>query len=112
MKCCILLSYMVELNKSDFSSEYKMSGNSFSYGSMMELDGANYDWSRSFLTSGNDYDKAHLLEDDLTDKIGKHEILIKNMWIMNIVDSSIDHAIAYYTTAEGVGILAANPLPW
>ncbi|KAF3779027.1 hypothetical protein EJ110_NYTH42346 [Nymphaea thermarum] len=84
-----------------------MAGNSFSYGTMIKLNGSNYEiWSRVFIMSVAGHMKKYILEED--EPIEKKRIYaawdednyIVMSWIMNSVESHIAPTIAYYTKAK------------
>ncbi|XP_049932639.1 uncharacterized protein LOC126409898 [Nymphaea colorata] len=98
---------MAENSKSEGSTDYKMAGNSFSYGTTMKLNGSNYEiWSRVFIMSVAGHRKKYILEED--EPIEKKGIYaawdednyIVMSWIMNSVESHIAPTIAYYTKAK------------
>ncbi|KAF3776054.1 hypothetical protein EJ110_NYTH48327 [Nymphaea thermarum] len=93
--------------KSDGSTEYKMAGNSFSYGTTIKLNGSNYEiWSRVFIMSVAGRRKKYILEEDEpTEKkriyaAWDEDNYIVMSWIMNSVESHIAPTIAYYTKAK------------
>ncbi|KAF3785131.1 hypothetical protein EJ110_NYTH28778 [Nymphaea thermarum] len=98
---------MAENSKSEGPADYKMAGNSFSYGTTMKLNGSNYEiWSRVFIMSVAGHRKKYILEED--EPIEKKGIYaawdednyIVMSWIMNSVESHIAPTIAYYTKAK------------
>ncbi|KAF3782736.1 hypothetical protein EJ110_NYTH24484 [Nymphaea thermarum] len=100
---------MAESNKSEGGNDHKGAGNPFSYGSIIKLDGHNYElWSRSFMLSIKGHRKQHIIEEDEPiDKSGKYMTWEEddNMvmtWIMNSVQPQIVSTITYYTTAKEI----------
>ncbi|KAF3780475.1 hypothetical protein EJ110_NYTH39156 [Nymphaea thermarum] len=82
------------VSKSEGSTDYKMAGNSFSYGTTMKLNGSNYEiWSRVFIMSVAGHRKKYILAWD-------EDNYIVMSWIMNSVESHIAPTIAYYTKAK------------
>ncbi|KAF3780245.1 hypothetical protein EJ110_NYTH39674 [Nymphaea thermarum] len=81
-----------ENNKSEGSTGYKMSGNSFSYGTTIKLNGSKYEiWFRVFIMSVAGHRKKYVLEDEEPiEKRGKYaawdeDNYIVMYWIMNSV---------------------------
>ncbi|KAF3776077.1 hypothetical protein EJ110_NYTH49167 [Nymphaea thermarum] len=88
-------------------NDHKGSGNPFSYGSTVKLDGHNYElWSRSFMLSVKGHRKKHIIEEDEPiNKTGKYITLEEDdsmvmSWMMNSVQPQIASTITYYTTAK------------
>ncbi|KAF3781891.1 hypothetical protein EJ110_NYTH35326 [Nymphaea thermarum] len=98
---------MAENSKSEGFVDYKMAGNSFSYGTTMKLNGSNYEiWCRVFIMSVAGHRKKYILEEDEPiEKKGIYAVwdednYIVMSWIMNSVESHIAPTIAYYTKAK------------
>ncbi|KAF3771961.1 hypothetical protein EJ110_NYTH56987 [Nymphaea thermarum] len=98
---------MADSSRSEGPNEYKMAGNSFSYGTTIKLDGSNYEiWSRVFMMSVAGHRKKYILEED--EPLEKKGIYatwdednnIVMSWILNSVESRIAPTIAYYIKAR------------
>ncbi|KAF3777993.1 hypothetical protein EJ110_NYTH44602 [Nymphaea thermarum] len=98
---------MADSSRLEGSNEYKMAGNSFSYGTPIKLDGSNYEiWSRVFMMSVAGHRKKYILEkDEPLEKTRKYDAWnednnIVMSWIRNSVGSRIAPTIAYYIKAR------------
>ncbi|KAF3774482.1 hypothetical protein EJ110_NYTH53031 [Nymphaea thermarum] len=100
-------SYPPTRRRSKGSNEYKMAGNSFSYGATIKPDCSNYEiWSTVFMMSVAGHRKKYILEEnESTEKKWKYatwdeDNTIVMSWIINSVESRIAPTIAYYTKAK------------